>query len=33
VRGGVALHVAAMHLNHASKENGEQGGKQKDEGK
>jgi hypothetical protein len=33
VRGGVPLHVPAMHLNHAGKENGEQGDKQKDEGK
>jgi hypothetical protein len=33
VRGGVPLHVPAMHFNHAGKEHGEQGDKQKGEGK
>jgi len=33
VRGRVPLHVAAMHLDHAGKEHGEQGDEQKGEGK
>ena len=33
VRGGVPLHVALMHLDHAGKEHGEQDDKQKGEGK
>jgi hypothetical protein len=33
VRAGVALHVAAMHLDHPGKEHGEEGDKQKGEGK
>ena len=33
VRGCVPLHVPAVHLNYADKEHGEQGDKQKGEGK
>jgi hypothetical protein len=33
MRGGVPLHVPAMHLDHAGKEHGEEGDKQKGEGK
>jgi hypothetical protein len=32
-RGGVPLHIPAVHLNHADKENGEQGNKENGEGK